>query len=95
MGHLQDLKEVAKAIQTPSTHESICEIQVSPEEQDFLQEIMHDESKEEKKFITSPADIDTYRETKLKDAELLRKIERNLRPCVYNMMTCSPRIPPT
>ena len=31
---------------------------------------MHDESKEEKKFITSPADIDTYRETKLKDAEL-------------------------
>ena len=60
MGHLQDLKEVAKSIQTPSTHESICEIQVSPEEQDFLQEIMHDKSKEEKKFITSPADIDTY-----------------------------------
>ena len=73
MGHLQDLKEVAKSIQTPSTHESICEIQVSPEEQDFLQEIMHDESKEEKKFITSPADIDTYRETKLKDAELPEK----------------------
>ena len=73
MGHLQDLKEVAKPIQTPSTHESICEIQVSPEEQDFLQEIMHDESKEEKKFITSPADIDTYRETKLKDAELPEK----------------------
>ena len=61
MGHLQDLKEVARSIQTPSTHESICEIEVSPEEQDFLQEIMHDESKEEKKFITSPADIDTYR----------------------------------
>ena len=73
MGHLQDLKEVAKSIQTPSTHESICEIQVSPEEQDFLQEIMHDKSKEEKKFITSPADIDTYRETKLKDAELPEK----------------------
>ena len=73
MGHLQDLKEVAKSIQTPSTHESICEIQVSPEEQDFLQEIMHDESKEEKKFITLPADIDTYRETKLKDAELPEK----------------------
>ena len=73
MGHLQDLKEVAKSIQTPSTHESICEIEVSPEEQDFLQEIMHDESKEEKKFITSPVDIDTYWETKLKDAELPEK----------------------
>ena len=73
MGHLQDLKEVAKSIQTPSTYESICEIQVSPEEQDFLQEIMHDKSKEEKKFITSPADIDTYRETKLKDTELSEK----------------------
>ena len=46
MGHLQDLREVAKPIQTKSTHESICEIQVSPEEQDFLQEIIHDESKE-------------------------------------------------
>ena len=57
-------------LQTPSTHESKCEIEVLPEEQDFLHEIMHDESKEEKKFITSPADIDTYRETKLKDAEL-------------------------
>ena len=70
MGHLQDLKEVARSIQTPSTHESICEIEVSPEKQDFLHEIMHDESKEEKKFNTLPADIDTYRETKLKDAEL-------------------------
>ena len=73
MGHLQDLKEVARCIQTPSTHESICEIEVSPEEQDFLHEIMHDKSKEEKKFITSPADIDTYRETKLKYAELPEK----------------------
>ena len=34
---------------------------------------MHDESKEEKKFITSPADIDTNWETKLKDAELPEK----------------------
>ena len=34
---------------------------------------MHDKSKEEKKLITSPADIDTYRETKLKDAELPEK----------------------
>ena len=73
MGHLQDLKEVARSIQTPSTHKSICEIEVSHEEQDFLHEIMHYESKEEKKFITSPADIDTYWETKLKDAELSQK----------------------
>ena len=95
MGHLRDLKEVAKSIQTPSTHESICEIQVSPEEQDFLQEIMHDKSKEEKKFITSPADIDTYREPSSRMQSSLRRIERNLRPCVSNMMTCSPRIPLT
>ena len=54
----------------------MCEIEVSPEEQDFLQEIMHDENKEEKKFITSPADIDTYWETKLKDAELSKKDRR-------------------
>ena len=38
MGHLQDLKEIARSIQTPSTHESICEIEVSPEEQEFLNE---------------------------------------------------------
>ena len=32
MGHLQDFKEVARSIQTPSTHESICEMEVSPED---------------------------------------------------------------
>ena len=94
MGHLQDLKEVARSIQTPSTHESICEIEVSPEEQDFLHEIMHDESKEQKKFITSPADIDTYRGNQTYGrGTSLRRIERNLRPCVSNTMMFSPRTP--
>ena len=37
---------------------------------DFLKEVKHDASKEEWKFIASPADIDTYREIKLKDADV-------------------------
>ena len=39
---------------------------------------MHDESKEEKKLITSPADIDTYWETKLKDAGLPEKDRKKI-----------------
>ena len=46
---------------------------------------MHDESKEERKFITSPADIDTYRETKLKDAELPEKDRKKSEAPVYTI----------
>ena len=86
MGCLVNLKEIAKQVQTSSTHESICEIEVAPEEQEFLDEIMHDGSKEERKFIASPADIETHRETKLKDAEVSQEDRRSFEKLckVYN-----------
>ena len=47
----------------------------------------------EKKFITSPADVDTHRQVKLQDAEVLDKyIQKNLKNYVKNIMIYSQRI---
>ena len=69
MGHLKDMKETARLIETPSTNESICDVELQ-ESGEFWNEIIHDASPEEKKFIASPADIETHREIKLKDADV-------------------------
>ena len=69
MGHLMDMKETASLIETPSTNESICDIELQ-ESSEFWNEMIHDASPEGKKFIPSPANIDTHREVKLKDADV-------------------------
>ena len=69
MGHLQDMKETAKLIETPSTNESIYDVELQ-ESGEFWNEMIHDANLEEKKFIASPADIETHREIKLKDADV-------------------------
>ena len=69
MGHLKDMKKTVRLIETPSTNESICDVELQ-ESGEFWNEIIHDASPEEKKFIASPADIETHREIKLKDADV-------------------------
>ena len=70
VGYLENVRDNAGRIETPTVNESICEIQVGPENEEFLTEILHDVSKQPTKFITSPADIETYREVKLADADV-------------------------
>ena len=69
MSHLKNMREIASLIETPSTNESICDIELQKSSQ-FWNEMIHDASPEGKKFIASPADIDTHREVKLKDADV-------------------------
>ena len=69
MGHLKDIKETASLIETPSTNESSCDVELQ-ESSEFWNKMIHDASPEEKKFIASPADIETHREIKLKDADV-------------------------
>ena len=69
MGHLKDMKETASLIETPSTNESICDVELQ-ESGEFWNEMIHDASPEGKKFIASPADIEIHREIKLKDADV-------------------------
>ena len=66
MGHLLDVKDIAGLIETPTTNESVCDVEVGKENENFLKEIIHDPSSYERKFIASPTDIDTHRENKLK-----------------------------
>ena len=51
----------------------------------------HCDISSEKKFITSPADVDTHRKVKLQDAEVLDKYRKGFKNCVKNMMIYSQR----
>ena len=73
MGCLIDAKEIARKIEPVTMYELVCEMDTTGKANDFLKEVKHDANKEEQKFITSPADIDTYREIKLKDADVKEK----------------------
>ena len=55
-------------------------------------EMPHCDISSEKKFITSPADVDTHRKVKLQDAEVLDKYKKNLKNYVKNIMIYSQRI---
>ena len=46
----------------------------------------------EKKFITSPADVDRHRKVRLQDAEVLNKYKVEFESCVKNIMIYSQRI---
>ena len=50
MGHLLTDKDRASLIETTTTNKSVCEVEVNEEAKDFLEEVIHDPSTEEKKF---------------------------------------------
>ena len=77
MGHLLDVKDTAGCIETPTVNDSVCNMEMTEENTDFLKEVIHDPNPEEKHFITSPADIDTHRENDLKDANVTKQEKRN------------------
>ena len=86
------MKETASLIETPSTNESICDVELQ-ESSEFWNEMIHDASPEEKKFIASPADIETHREIKLKDADVEPEQYNSLKIYVMNLRMCFQRIP--
>ena len=77
MGHLLDIKDTAGLIETPTTNNSICDIEMGQDSEDLIKEVIHDPSPDEKQFIASPADIDTHRENKLRDADVSEQEKKN------------------
>ena len=77
MGHFLDVKDTAGLIETPTVNDSVCDIEMTEENTDFLKEVIHDPNPEEKHFIASPADIDMHRENDLKDANVTEQEKRS------------------
>ena len=86
MGQLMNVKDTVSLVETPTINESVCEMQVEEKDQDFLKEIIHDPSTEERKFIVSLSDMEAYRQTQLKDADVSETKEHSLKNCAWNLM---------
>ena len=85
-GHMMgNLEPTSISVEEITTETSFTQTEV-PEE------ILKDETIPlEKKFITSPADVERHRKVELPDAEVSDKYKSNLQLCVKSMMTYFPR----
>ena len=77
MGHLLGVKDTAGLIETPTVNDSVCDIEMTEENTDFLKEVIHDPNPAEKCFIASPADIDMHQENDLKDANVTEQEKKS------------------